>query len=732
MKGIEKPRSRMLFKRSREESSPATSQSAADATASPKEDTAASKDSSSARLRLGELLVHAGIVTQEQVQKGLEKQRQSGGFLGQALVDLGFITQETLMSFLVRQCRIPHINLLDYQVSPDILSTIPEEVCLRYGVLPIDRLGKILTVAMVDPLDIDVINHVRAACPDYKVKPILCEWHHFQQVTQKLFKRQETSSDEVSAASLGLSMGIGAKKPSPAEPQAETPVEEEPAAEDQFVSELAEAPEVPPPETQVQDLSETVRHTVKEAVGEQLTSYTQAPVSSDELARTIREVTQETIQQTVSALLSNFKPQISPADPQPAMKMEQLADIMRTSVHDAVREAVSETAALFRAQETAPASAVASSANNLVGFDENRLAELTQAAARAAEAAQAAVEAVLATQRDQAAQILEAARLAQEAAARAEQEAKRAADQAETAVVAENVRKGLQKTANMSKRKAKQAAALLGKAESDALEAIEGPGLKLRLDEKIQAALESELPLPGYRFDTFFVSKQNVFTVQLARAVAEEPGEKYNPFFVYGEVGLGKTHLINAIGNALLEQDESRNVGYVSGSRFARKLMAALEEHALEDFRESYCHWDVLIIDDIQFLGGRIEAQEEFFHIFNALYQGQKQIIIAADNPPDKLGQLEKRLVSRFASGIVACLHPPDWETRLKILRHYAKEASLSIPDDVLTLIATRVSSDVRKMTGSLRKVIAFAELVGQEVTAELVTEILAHLGVEN
>lgn len=721
----------MLFRRAKEEGAQAGESVTKESPPSPKattEQPAQTPASLAARLRLGELLVHAGMLTQEQVERGLARQKEHGGFLGQALVELGFITQETLMSFLVRQCRIPHINLLDYQIAPDILSTIPEDVCLKYGVLPIDRLGRILTVAMVDPLDIDAINQVRTACPDYKVKPILCEWQHFYQVTQKLFKRQEVSQDEVSMSSLGFSAGTKSAAP-PAEPPPPTvePIQKPIPAPPEEEQKIATA------ETVSEEVGKAVKDHVKEAISDQLASQPEghAPLSSEDFSRTIREVTQQTIQQTLQAMLSTTPP-VPPPEPQgQGPSVDELAAIMRASVHDAVREAIAEAAQILRAQQTETPVA-ATNRPDISGEENRRLAELTQAATQAAQAAQAAVEAVLVAQKDQTAQILAIARQAQEAAARAEQEAKRAADQAETTAVTENIKRGLQRTGLKSSRKAKQAAALLGKAESDVLEAIEGPGLKLRLDERIQAALDSELPLPGYTFETFFVAKPNVFTVQLARAVAEHPGEKYNPFFLYGEVGLGKTHLVNAIGNTIVDADDSKNVGYVSASRFARKLMTALEEHALEQFREAYCRWDVLILDDIQFLGGRIEAQEEFFHIFNALHQEGRQIIIAADNPPDRLGQLEKRLVSRFASGIVACLHPPDWDTRLRILRHYAREAETTISDEILTLIATRVTSDVRKMTGSLRKVIAFAELVGQEVTAELVTEILAHLGIED
>ncbi|HNT87375.1 MAG TPA: chromosomal replication initiator protein DnaA, partial [Candidatus Hydrogenedentes bacterium] len=260
----------------------------------------------------------------------------------------------------------------------------------------------------------------------------------------------------------------------------------------------------------------------------------------------------------------------------------------------------------------------------------------------------------------------------------------------------------------------------------------EGPAEEYaEADAQVVEAMESERPVEMFTFETFFPGKANVFTHQVGLAVAEHPGGEYNPFFLYGDVGVGKTHLISAIGNAVLRGNPKARVGYVSASRFSRRLSDAMRTNALDAFRENYCHWDMLILDDIQFLGGRVEAQEEFFHIFNVLRQQHRQIIIASDKAPDRLGLLEQRLVSRFASGIVAQLKAPEWETRMEILRHAAQEAGAPVPEAVLSLISMRVQNDVRKMTGALRKVVAFAKLVGQEMTCELAEEILSHLGVE-
>ena len=258
----------------------------------------------------------------------------------------------------------------------------------------------------------------------------------------------------------------------------------------------------------------------------------------------------------------------------------------------------------------------------------------------------------------------------------------------------------------------------------------------LEADSRLLDALDSETPLESLTFANFFPGTINEFTHKVGQAVAAAPGGEYNPFFLYGHVGTGKTHLVSAIGNAILTGEGKKNqarprVGYVSASHFARRLTDAVAENAQDAFRENYSHWDALILDDIQFLGGRVEAQEEFFHIFNALHQQGRQIIIVADKAPDRLGLLEQRLVSRFASGIVAELKAPEWDTRMQILRHRVEQSGVAVPEEILSLIAMRVPGDVRKMTGSLRKVAAFAKLIGKNITVEMAQEILSHLGAD-
>jgi len=258
----------------------------------------------------------------------------------------------------------------------------------------------------------------------------------------------------------------------------------------------------------------------------------------------------------------------------------------------------------------------------------------------------------------------------------------------------------------------------------------------LEADNRLLDALDSETPLEALTFENFFPGSINEFTYKVSQAVAALPGGEYNPFFLYGHVGTGKTHLVSAIGNAILSGNGKNGgprprVGYVSASHFARRLADAILENAQDVFRENFSHWDALILDDIQFLGGRVEAQEEFFHIFNALHQQGRQIIIVADKAPDRLGLLEQRLVSRFASGIVAELKAPEWDTRMQILRHRVEQNGVVVPEEILSLIAMRVPGDVRKMTGSLRKVAAFAKLIGKNISVEMAQEILSHLGAD-
>ncbi|MFP4173009.1 MAG: DnaA ATPase domain-containing protein, partial [Candidatus Hydrogenedentota bacterium] len=266
--------------------------------------------------------------------------------------------------------------------------------------------------------------------------------------------------------------------------------------------------------------------------------------------------------------------------------------------------------------------------------------------------------------------------------------------------------------------------------EKDVLEAMESPGAKTRSDARVREALESEHPQGAHTFDRFFVSKANQFAFAMAQAVAQEPGGEYSPFYIHGDVGVGKTHLINAIANGVRVMDPDRRVGYVTASRFAERLEEALHRHEAANVRHAYAQWDVLVVDDVQFLAGRTAAQEELFHILNALEREDRQIIIAGAAAPANLTGVDKGLISRFNGGIVSALEAPDHATRVAILEHQAAAAGAQLPRQILEVIASRVPYDMRKMTGALRKVIAFAGLAGQELDSAQGLEILDQLGI--
>jgi chromosomal replication initiator protein len=230
---------------------------------------------------------------------------------------------------------------------------------------------------------------------------------------------------------------------------------------------------------------------------------------------------------------------------------------------------------------------------------------------------------------------------------------------------------------------------------------------------------------PKYTFDTFVVGNGNRFAHAGALAVAESPAKAYNPFFIYGGVGLGKTHLMHAVAHFILSQNPNQKVLYVSSEKFTNELINAIKDDKNEEFRAKYRNIDVLLIDDIQFIAGKDRTQEEFFHTFNALYDANKQIILSSDKPPKDINTLEERLRSRFEWGLIADIQAPDLETRIAILRKKAQLENLNVSDEVMFFIADKIASNIRELEGALNRVIAFATLHDSEMTIDLATEAL-------
>lgn len=235
-----------------------------------------------------------------------------------------------------------------------------------------------------------------------------------------------------------------------------------------------------------------------------------------------------------------------------------------------------------------------------------------------------------------------------------------------------------------------------------------------------------ELPLnPKYTFDTFVVGSSNQFAHAAAMAVAESPSKAYNPLYIYGGVGLGKTHLMHAIGHAIRARNKHLRLTYISSERFMNELINSIRYDKTLAFRERYRNIDVLLIDDIQFLAGKERTQEEFFHTFNALYDAQKQIVITSDCPPREIPTLEERLHSRFEWGLIADIQPPDLETKVAILKRKAEQEKINLPDSVALFIASKIKSNIRELEGALVRLIAYSSLTGLPMSIALAQDTL-------
>ena len=252
------------------------------------------------------------------------------------------------------------------------------------------------------------------------------------------------------------------------------------------------------------------------------------------------------------------------------------------------------------------------------------------------------------------------------------------------------------------------------------------PKAQVQQVEKASVQSASIMLNPKYTFDTFVIGSGNRFAHAASLAVAEAPAKSYNPLFIYGGVGLGKTHLMHAIGHYIMEQNPSAKVVYLSSEKFTNEFINSIMNNKAGDFRNQYRNVDVLLIDDIQFIAGKEQTQEEFFHTFNTLHEESKQIIISSDRPPKEIPTLEDRLRSRFEWGLITDIAPPDLETRIAILRKKAKaDGLLDIADEVMLYIANQIDTNIRELEGALIRVVAYSSLVNMDITTDLAAEAL-------
>jgi chromosomal replication initiator protein DnaA len=431
--------------------------------------------------KLAELLIREELITRQQVEEALREKNAANQFIGEILIRLKYLSEDELIGCLVRNCRIPHLDLSKLTVRPEAAELISARLCQEYKLLPVDKLGTLLTVAMVNPLDTEALEKVKKTVK-LRIKPILCSWTDFGELYTRIY-----GADGQKAKQL---------------------------------DDISEEEEEAPP--------------ITESKGATRKKQREGPESKG-------------------------------------------------------KERPSEDAPL----PTGPS----------------------------------------------------------------------------------------------------------------------GRGL-----------------IERFKFDNFVVAEANSFTYALAKSVSESPGSEYNPLFIYGNTGLGKTHLSNAIGNEALQHNKKLSVAYMSTSQFIDEMLGAIEQEKMKEFREAFSGIDILIVDDVQFLSARTKAQEEFFNIFNAIYNKRKQIILVSDVPPKELKGLESRLISRFEGGVVACMEEPDYQTRLAILRQASEAAGTVVPDDVLELLAKLISTNIRELEGALKKLLAYSSLVGHEITVELAQEILKHL----
>lgn len=743
------------------------------------------------RRRLGEMLVGEGIITQEQLDEALRKKEKNGGFVGQVLVELGHIKQNELISFLVKQCKIPHISLADYHISDELLSLVSEEVCVQHSLLPIDKLGKILTVAMVDPLDADALEAVRQVCPDLRIKPILCDWNHFAPACERLFKKGKGSA--VTASSFGLSEQAPAEseeEPADSAEEAEQ-TEQEPAAEpvptdsqaapesdkqssrkpveDTEKAEIevavepparpgarpAPAAPAPAPGASAEEIAEKLRDSMRDALGDVVASIEKKTQSAPAapapdyaaMSELMRESVEQGMAKSTESLLKGMQASLAQAalakssDGDSGASMVHIAEALRANIDETMQKTVGELTKSLQAANPKieiPAMPTADELAKAMGHSmQEAMGALAQQFSAAMEhetkraddtqqillAFQEALAGSKNSDNAQTERIIEVA-----------EAARRAAETAEKAIIA------MQEAQAAAAESAQQdnvhefpasAARKIAEPDLNALDALDSPGLAARTNEQVRAALENEHPIPGYTFADFIGGKTNELTVTLCKALAAGQVNDLTPFYLFGGVGLGKSHLLNAIGNTVVAKNPDLRIGYVSAGMMARKLNKAFAEEHTAAFRERYCDMDMLLIDDIHLLAQKASAQEEMLYILDAFLHEERPILLAGNASPEKLSGLDPCLASRLFSGVVSCVRVPEQTARIEILTRMAQYAQADVPEDIVRLIAMQIQDDIRKMTGALRKVIAYARVSGHAIDKDLAGEVLSQLGVD-
>lgn len=644
------------------------------------------EDSGISRLRLGEILLREGAITKAQLDAALNHKDKTGGFLGQALVELGFLDRERLMSFLVKQCRIPHISLIDYEISPDLLQLVPAEVCRTHHLLPIDKLGRILTVAMVNPLDTDALEEVRRACPELKIKPILCDWDHFARVASRVLAVEDGEHDELTAKEVGISLA-------PFKPGVEPAALE--AAADAPAAEAAAPAPAPPAEAHKPPL--------------------RLIAPDDGLESDSFDFADEAEQVDIEAAVEGGDP---------------VVDGFRRTMHRAVAESLS--AALRSAQAPAGASDWANQFARLVRRDmdgavdrsvDDLVAHLQYAARSRGASLPADAERLDAVIRESLEGMLSTAL---DAAAR----------QLANSVVLEN--EAMRSAMAQQTRSITDAAASVHDAVDFLQQAVQR--ISVASADNAIMPVAGARPMPeaslsgrgeGMSFDDFVVGQCNSLAFTLGRTVGESPGDQDNPFLVYGGAGCGKTHLVTAMGRYANGLHPEMHVLVLSGGRYVRRVLEAKEHDAIPRLRASLGRADMMVLDDLQLLAGQADVQLELLWLCDRLRSESKQMVFACTSLPGTLEQMNPRLVALLDAGTVVQIQPPDADTRIAILQSQVLKNHVPVPQNVLAAIADKAPDDIRRMLGVLHKVISFARLVGQDISVGLVEEITTHLRVK-